>query len=98
MQRSGRKSFGKLLDNTRRIEKNARVGYHYVADPGDASPLGVLRFEAPEYDNFNDEDLLSNYRAPLYKQASQANLRPQYLADGQNQSKPDLDPIPDKPS
>jgi hypothetical protein len=57
-EQHAKKSKEELVDNTRRIEKNARVGYHYESDPYDTSPLGVLRFEVPEYDNLNDEDLL----------------------------------------
>jgi len=40
--------FRELEWNTRGIERNARVGYHYRSDPADTSPLGVARFEAPE--------------------------------------------------
>jgi hypothetical protein len=56
----------KVVDNTRRIERNARAGYHYVGDPEDTSPLGVLRFEAAAYDKWNDEDFLSVIRDRFY--------------------------------
>jgi hypothetical protein len=47
------------VKNTKRIESNARAGYHDEADPDDTSPSGVMRFEAPGYDNMNNEDFLT---------------------------------------
>jgi hypothetical protein len=65
-ERDGKKHWENLLDDTRRIERNVRSGYRYEADPTNTSPLGVLRFEAREYDKFNDEDLLSMCRDRYY--------------------------------
>ena len=54
------------VKNTRRIESNARAGYHYEADPDDTSPLGVMRFDAPDYDNINNQDLLTKISDRFY--------------------------------
>jgi hypothetical protein len=56
----------KVLNDTRRIERNTRAGYHYQADPEDSSPLGVLRFEVPEYKDWNDEDFILKIRDRFY--------------------------------
>jgi hypothetical protein len=55
-----------LVKNIRRIESNARAGCHYAADPEDTSPLGVLRSEAPDYNDINNEDLLTKVRERYY--------------------------------
>jgi hypothetical protein len=39
--------FRELQSETRRIEKNVRVGYHYRSDPEDTFPLGVVRLTFP---------------------------------------------------
>jgi hypothetical protein len=58
----------KLEDETRRVEWNARIGYRRNSglDPTDTSPLGVFRFEYPEYDDLNDEDLVERIRSHNY--------------------------------
>jgi len=58
--------FRKLENETRRIERNARVGYRYRSDPENTSPLGVARFVHPEYDKFNDDDLIEGIRAKFF--------------------------------
>ena len=80
--------WGELVDDTRRIEKNARVGYHYESDPYDTSPLGVLRFEAPEYDAWNDEDLLAKYRERFYPTIPKEKFE-QWVRDPYGQEKID---------
>jgi hypothetical protein len=58
--------FRELENETRRIERNARAGYHYRSDPEDTSPLAVVRFTFPHYDKFNDDDLIEMIRAKFH--------------------------------
>jgi len=62
----GKKNWESVVDDMRRIERNARAGYSYPADPNDTSPLGVMRFEYSEYDPWNDDDVLSKVRDRYY--------------------------------
>ena len=64
--KSAEELWRELVYETRRIESNARLGYHYKGDPDNTSPLGVWRFKAPEYDILNDEDLILKIRDRYY--------------------------------
>jgi hypothetical protein len=66
--------FRELQSETRRVERNARVGYHYRSDPEDTSPLGVARFIFPQYDKFNDEDLIEMIRAKFHPNIPKADF------------------------
>jgi len=87
-KKSTEELWGELVGNTRRIEKNARAGYHYESDPDDTSPLGVMRFEAPEYNKFNDEDLLSKVRERYYPAIPKEKFN-QWARDAYGQEKID---------
>ena len=64
-----KKNRAEFTEDIRRIESNARAGYHpkYGDDPSDTSLLGVIRWKYGQaYDDVNDEDLIESTRRTLY--------------------------------